>query len=58
MPGNVKRVVAHEIADVERFPQRLVRLKRFGMQREQCQGFALAGLHFRARVRRAAAEYT
>ena len=57
VPGNIKCVVAHEIAHVQRIPQRFVGFKRQAMQRQVDQGFAFAGLYFGVGVRCPAAEY-
>ena len=57
MPGNVSGFMAHEVADVQSIPKRLVGLKRFCVQGQQRQGFALAPLHFGGGIRRAAAQH-
>ncbi|OIQ67097.1 hypothetical protein GALL_513270 [mine drainage metagenome] len=46
VPGNLDTVVAHEVAGIQRRPQRLVRLKGLGMQRQFYQGITLALLNF------------
>ena len=56
VPGNVHRVVAHEVAYVQRVPQRFVGFKRHGVEGHQHQRLAFAGLHFGVGVGRAAAQ--
>ncbi|MCY1509605.1 hypothetical protein D9M68_439570 [compost metagenome] len=56
MPGDLGGVVAHEVADVERVPQRLVRLEALGVQGQQHQRLALAGLDLGVRVGHAPAQ--
>ena len=56
VPRDVHRIVAHEIAHVQRVPQWLVGLKRHGIQGHQHQRLALAGLHLGVGVGRAAAQ--
>ncbi len=46
VPGNVGSLVAHEIAHIQRGPQRLVGLEGQGVQGQQHQRFALAGFDF------------
>ena len=45
MPGDVGRLVAHEVAHIQRVPQRLVRLVGLGRQGQGHLGLALARLH-------------
>jgi hypothetical protein len=56
VPGDLVRLVAHEIAHVQCVPQRLVRLVGQGMQGQHGQCFALAAFDHGARVGRTAPE--
>ena len=57
VPGNVNCLVAHEVADVQRVPQRLVGCKRQGVQSDQNERLAFAQLHLGIRIRRSATQY-
>ena len=57
MPGDIGRVVAHEIAHIERVPQGLVRLKRLAVQRQQLQRVSLARFDLGICVRCTSAEH-
>ena len=57
MPGNVRWVVAHEVAHVQRVPQRFLRLVGLGRKSQLHQCIALACLYQRLRIGRAATQY-
>ncbi len=57
MPGDVGRLVAHEVAHVQRVPQPLVGLVRQGAQGQQDQRLALARLDLGGGVGRAPAQH-
>ena len=57
VPGDVGGVVAHKVAHVQRGPQRLVRFKGQGVERQVDQGVALAAFYFGVGVGRAATEH-
>ena len=56
VPGDFVGLVAHEVADIEPFPQRFVGLMGHGVQRHDGHGFALARLDQRRRIGRAPAQ--
>ncbi len=56
VPGDVRGLVPHEVADIQRVPELFVALEGLGVEREQDQRFALAGLDLGGGVRSAPAQ--
>ncbi len=56
MPGNLGSVVPHEVADIERFPECLVRLERLRIERQLHQRVVLARFDLGTGVRHVTAE--
>ena len=57
VPGNVVGIVAHEVADFDRVPQRFVGFKGQGVQGQLDQCLALTAFHFDMRVGRVPAQH-